>query len=177
MRKLEKLHPGGKVLKTHGRDGEIKMGTPDEAFNDLLSKNKYVFILNFGSKVPYKIKSVRGGDPLIVSLEGLNTPEEAEKLCGKPFYFLKSDFDRIKNRILKDPLKKLEGYLIMDVLTGKRVGEISFVTEVGGQLLATVNDPDSGKEFLIPLHSDLIVHMDEEAEIMRMDLPEGILDL
>ena len=177
MRKLEKLHLGGKVLKTHGKEGELKLAVEQEVFLDLLKKSNYIFILNFGSKVPYRIESVRGGDPPIISLEDINTPEEAEKLCGNSFYFLDSDFETIKDEILTDPLKMLEGFLLIDIATGKRAGDITELNEVAGQILATVIDPETKKEHIIPIHNDLIVHLDDEGKVLKMELPEGILDL
>ncbi|TVQ50598.1 MAG: hypothetical protein EA362_02145, partial [Saprospirales bacterium] len=161
MRKLEKLHLGGQVLKTHGKEGEIKLAAEFDVFLELLKKAEYIFILNFGSKVPYRIDSVRGGDPPIVSLEDINTPEDAEKLCGNPFYFLDTDFQLVKNEILTDPLKILEGFLLIDTVSGKRVGDIVTLVEVPGQILATVFDSETEREHIIPIHSDLIVHLDE----------------
>lgn len=177
MRKLEKLFVVGKVLKTHGKEGELKLAVEHDAFLKVLKKSTYIFVLNFGSKVPYKISSVRGGDPPIVSLEDIDNPEEAEKLCGNPFYFLKSDYLKVKDDILADPLKILEGFLIIDTVTGKRVGDIISVNEVSGQLLANVFDNTTDKEFIIPIHNDLIVQLDEEGEILKMQLPEGLLEL
>lgn len=177
MRKLEKLHLGGKVLKTHGKEGELKFGVEHEVFLDLLKNSNYIFILNFGSKVPYRIESVRGGDPPIISLEDINTPEEAEKLCGNSFYFLDSDFEMVKDEILTDPLKMLEGFLLIDIATGKRVGDITELNEVAGQILATVVDPETKKQYFIPIHPDLIVHLDEEGLVLKMELPEGLLEI
>lgn len=177
MRKLEKLHLGGKVLKTHGKEGELKLAVEQEVFLDLLKKSNYIFILNFGSKVPYRIDSVRGGDPPIVSLEDINTPEEAEKLCGSPFYFLDADFNTVKDEVQVDPLKMLDGFLLIDIVTGKRVGDVTKLNEVAGQILATVVDPETKKEHIIPIHNDLVVHLDEAGQVIKMELPEGLLEI
>ncbi len=177
VRKLEKLHLGGQVLKTHGRKGELKLAVEQDVFLHLLKKSQYVFILNFGSKVPYRIESVRGGDPPIVSLEDVNTPEEAEILCGSPFYFMDSDFKLVKDEVQTDPLRMLEGFLLIDTVTGKRVGDVIELNEVAGQILATVVDPETKKQYFIPIHPDLIVHLDDEGLVLKMELPEGILDL
>lgn len=177
VRKLEKLHLGGKVLKTHGKEGELKFAVEHYPFLKLLKKSHYIFILNFGSKVPYRIDSVRGGAPPIISLEGINTPEAAEKLCGSPFYFLDADFNAVKDEVQVDPLKMLEGFLLIDTTTGKRVGDVIELNEIAGQILATVVDPETKKEHIIPIHNDLVVHLDEEGKVLKMELPEGILEI
>lgn len=177
MIKLDKLKKAGKVLKTHGKIGELKFALDEERFQPLLNELDFVFVDNFGSKVPYRIIEVKPSATPIVNLEGIDTPEEAGALAGGQFYFPIASFDRLNSKSESDSLKKWDGFLIVDDGTGTRVGEILALHQVSSQILAEVQDPNSDRVRHIPIHPDLIQHIDEEAKVLLMNLPDGILDL
>jgi len=176
-REVEKLITGGKVLKPYGKDGAIKVACENEAFEDLLQAVEFLFITVFGSKVPFKVKSVSPGSPPVVILEGLDNPESARELNGAAFYFLESDAKKAEKYRKPDPLKYLEGYLLIDALNNKKVGVIEKVIDSAGQLLAEVSVEKRGKTHLIPIHTDFIVEMNSEDQVISMNLPEGLLNL
>jgi len=66
------------------------------------------------------------------------------------------------------------GYTICDINSSFAAVIIS-VDEQPGQLLATVNL--KGKEIFIPLHPDLILSVNHKKKLIKMSLPEGLVDL
>lgn len=177
MRKLEELVKGGKILKTHGKRGEVKLALDKEEYAEVVEKAEFLFATVFGSKVPFQLIEKRGLQTPLVRLKGIDTPEVASELVGGDFFFLLSDLKELeisKSETLKDQLK---GYLIMDLNTGQRVGEIRSVRESSVQDLAEVENVETGQLHLVPLHSDLIHSIDEDARLIKMELPEGLLEL
>lgn len=177
MRKIEKLVPVGKILKPYGKEGGLKLGLDSELWEYVLPELEFLFIAIFGSKVPHRIKAIREGNPPIVYLKDIDTPEQARKLNGYKVFFLQSDADKAGKYHKVDPLKYLEDYLLFDRSKGRQVGKIMTLTDAGGQLLATVIREDGGGEIYVPIHPDLVVEVDEAEKRITMDLPEGLLDL
>jgi 16S rRNA processing protein RimM len=68
----------------------------------------------------------------------------------------------------------LKGFIVHDKTAGE-LGEIIEIHEYPQQFIAVV--PYKFNEVLFPLNDDLILEIDEENEIVRVDLPEGLIDL
>ncbi len=177
MKKLEPLAQIGRVLKTHGKSGEIKLALEDGVAPQLVKKLGFLFIEHFGSRVPYRIVGRKGSDLLILKLEDIDNPEEAADFQGASVYVTESEYAEIKEQAVDDPMLEWLGYLILDKVTGHRVGEIKEIWKNKSQLLSLVDALEDNAQYQIPLHSDWIVHIDKEARLITMELPEGLLDL
>jgi 16S rRNA processing protein RimM len=68
----------------------------------------------------------------------------------------------------------LEGFIIMDQHKGE-IGEILAVIDSTAQTLLEVEY--KGEEIYVPLVDQFVVEVDTKNKILKMDLPEGILDL
>ena len=66
------------------------------------------------------------------------------------------------------------GYKMIDKET-EEVGIVDRIEEYPQQEMAFVIK--EGNEFLIPLHEQMIKHIDEKAGIIHMDLPDGLLTM
>ncbi len=165
------LVEAGYVIKTHGVKGFLRI-----AFNENvkeLTVSKALFLPVRGDKMPFFIKEIDyidNGDAFVL-LEDIHSKEEAERLTKK-YVWVTPDFI-----ILDDENEEeisYESYLIVD----NKIGEIGRVTGIYQQQeydLAEVNY--QGKEVMIPLHNDTIISIDDESKIIKMDLPEGLLEL
>jgi 16S rRNA processing protein RimM len=61
-------------------------------------------------------------------------------------------------------------------IDGNAIGTVSEVMRTGGvEILVVAND--AGREFLIPMAQDICVEIDVEGKLIRIDPPEGLLDL
>ena len=68
----------------------------------------------------------------------------------------------------------LKGFLVIDESKGE-LGEIVEIHEYPQQFVATV--PHQFREILFPLNEDLITEIDQENGILRVNLPEGLIDV
>ena len=64
----------------------------------------------------------------------------------------------------------------VEALDGKVIGQVREVMHTGGVEILVVAG-DEGREFLIPMAHDICVEIDIEGKLIRVDPPEGLLDL
>ncbi len=102
---------------------------------------------------------------VFVKRDGLFVPfrsEQIAELVGEEGFVLRSDVQDEGDGTLT--WQDLVGYTIED--EGKVVGKIAQVDESTINTLAVLED-----ERMIPLHEDFIVEIDEDARILRVNLP------
>ena len=88
----------GKILKTHGLKGEVKVLNSSDF--PRFMKNKTVYYLDNNEYLPLKIRNVKEANPLIVSFYDYDDINQIIPLVGKDLYALKN----------KDDLKENEYY-------------------------------------------------------------------
>ncbi|MEO0779705.1 MAG: 16S rRNA processing protein RimM, partial [Bacteroidota bacterium] len=103
----------------------------------------------------------------------------ASRMSNRPLLLRSQDLLPAEERTLELEEEGLEyqrcvGFLLTDVQTGP-VGTIVEILEYPQQEMAVVRQ--EAREWLIPLHAGLIHELDEAERVLRMDLPEGLLDL
>lgn len=102
---------------------------------------------------------------VFVKRDGLFVPFRAEQiadLVGEEGFVLRSDVQDEGDGTLT--WQDLVGYTIED--EGKVVGKIAQVDESTINTLAVMED-----ERMIPLHEDFIIEIDEDAHVLRVNLP------
>ncbi|MEN0047364.1 MAG: ribosome maturation factor RimM [Bacteroidota bacterium] len=164
----------GKIGKAHGIKGAVKCLAEDAYLPDLANAAA-IFIEENGQKLPYFLEEVQIGNAVILTLEELGTKEEANRLRGKEVFLRESDLLPIENRVLETlEYIKYEGFELQDTELGV-IGVIEEVIEMPQQEMAVINYKD--KEVLIPMNEDFILEILEEEKILKVELPEGLLDL
>ncbi|MCC6582299.1 MAG: 16S rRNA processing protein RimM [Chitinophagales bacterium] len=158
----------GKVLKTHGYKGHLKVFI-DEFYMDDFEEMKALFINN----LPYFIvsKDINSDAQAIISLEEIDSKEKAHPLQGKDIFAKDDDLTEILDG---EEYDHLVGYEITDKAAGK-IGIIEEIVEMPFQFLAKVMKDK--KEILIPLNDDFILTIDEKKKQMEMELPDGFLEI
>ena len=161
----------GQIVNTFGIKGEVKVTpfTDDiKRFDDL----KNVYVKTKKESKLYKVENVRyHKNMVLLKLEGINNPEDAEKLRNA---FL--EIDR------KDAIPLEEGtyfiaYLInLDVYTdeGKLLGKVDDIYNTGVNDIYVVKD-ELGKQILLPGIKDVIKEVDLEAEKIIVHLIPGLV--
>ena len=102
---------------------------------------------------------------IFVQRDGLFVPFRSaniSELMGEEGFVLRSDIQGEEDGLLT--WQDLVGYTIED--EGKTIGVIAAIDESTINTLATLED---GR--LLPLHEDFIVEIDEDARILRVNLP------
>lgn len=176
---LDLLTPIGRLGKPHGINGEIN------AYLDVdidIESLKRIILLIDGIYVPFFIASMRQkrSDTYIMALDDINNEREAAELTNHPLYVLTTD-----NIIIEDDTdgddqglyaSDLIGFTVIDDDTQQTVGEITDIDDSTENVLFIISTPSSATVYL-PVADEFITEIDTDSHILRMSLPEGILDL
>jgi 16S rRNA processing protein RimM len=166
----------GYTKKTHALQGEIKVQIEAQYMEDFL-KIETVFIETGGNKLPYFIESVREGTDMIVKFEDISHKDAAQVIVGKGIFLRESD-------ILKDEDREIQvetlgfsfcnGFTIHDEISGE-VGIIQEIIEMPQGEMAVVSHKN--RDIYVPMIPQFIVTTDKKLKQVKMNLPEGLLDL
>ena len=155
-----------KVLKSNGTAGELLISffamDPED-----LEITEPVFILFDGLPVPFFVQSLRrrGQNKALVHLNGIFDLKDCEEVCGKDIY-LPADAEAAYG---EGDFSFLVGWELRDA--GKSLGRIADFVDIPGNPCLELED---GR--LVPLHEDFITAVDEDAAVVEMELPSGLLD-
>ncbi len=165
----------GATMNPHGLKGELKVFIEEQYEDDFLEADT-VFLTLAGKKIPYFIESVRGGNATIVKFEEVDSIEAATKIAKKAMEMRESDLipESERKTELVESFDYLTGYTIFDKKIGQ-IAEIEEVIEMPQQEMAVIKY--NNKELLIPLNDALIISVDDKTKTVKMDLPDGLLDL
>jgi 16S rRNA processing protein RimM len=113
------------------------------------------------------------GNRLVLKFAGFDTIEAAKELVN--YDLAVPAEDRVE--LPEDSFYEWE--LIgcrVETVGGEHVGEIAGVMRTGGVEILKVVD-HTGRDRLIPMASDIVVEIDKEKKLVRVDPPEGLLEL
>ena len=122
--------------------------------------------------LPYFIQSTRikSDDEIFLQLEGVDVKEKTKSLLQKQVWLTDEDFEKYA---AKSSAISLLGFHIINEETD--LGEILEVIEQPHQILCRIQF--NNKEALIPLHEETIKKIDKKKKEVRVELPEGLLDI
>jgi 16S rRNA processing protein RimM len=155
------------VLKSNGRDGELLLGFVGIAPEDIDTQEP-VFIEFDGLPVPFYFESFtpRGNTRALVRLTGVHSLTDADELAGAAIY--------AEDDLYEDEEEDLTGWTVLDA-DGTKVGTVSAHEDIPGNPCIWVETGHG--EVLVPLHEELVLDVDETAQALRMEIPEGLLNL
>lgn len=162
----------GKIVATHGLQGSVIL-KHILGKSDWLKKEDVLFLeINKGSFIPFFIQQVKASndDEFIINFEETTNVESSKKLIGKKVYAKEENLVAHTN---DSPLLWI-GFKIIDKEKGA-IGVIDDVLQTGHQWLAKIMY--NGKEVLLPLIEPMIIDINIRNKFIRMDLPEGLLEL
>ena len=113
------------------------------------------------------------GDRLVLKFAGFDRIEEAKELVG--FELAVPSAERIQLPPDNFYEWELAGCRV-ETIGGGYVGEVKGIMRPGGVELLTVVD-STGREILVPMVADICVEIDTEKKLIRIDPPEGLLEL
>ena len=61
-------------------------------------------------------------------------------------------------------------------IAGEHIGQVREVMHTGPTDLLVVDGPNTGRDHLIPLAAEICVEIDKTGKLIRVDLPDGLLD-
>ena len=155
----------GRLLKPHGVKGEMTMQVDNSALFD----TDYIIVPLDGLYVPFFIEGHRGkSDNVdIVKIEDIDSDKAAQKLIGAAVYLKIDDLDE------DDSYGSLEGYVIFD--GDKRIGVITAIDDQTENVLLEVTG--EGGTVLIPVVYEWIEDVNDADRVIKMSLPEGLVEV
>ncbi len=167
---LKKYLETGKIVGTHGVKGMLRvLGWCDSV--DFLKQFKYIYLDKEG-KTSLEIKSVQAhGNIILMSLKGVETIEDAEKLRNKVIYI-----DRSKARLPEGRyfIDELIGCEVFDVDTNESLGIITDASSTGANDVWHITRNKT--EYLVPAIPEVIISVDVENEKAKIRPLKGIFD-
>ena len=168
----------GKFQKTHALKGELNALLDIDP--DYLAEGNAIVVDVDGIFVPFYASSVRpkGSQSYLVKLDGIDSEEEAKGFVNKTIFALKNQLasflDVEEDEIYDDD--DLEGYDIVDSNNSVEIGKITHVDTSTENVLFVAETAD-GDEIFIPAAEDFIIEIDDDEKVIRMNLPDGLVDL
>ncbi len=173
MIKREDLIKIGQFNKPHGIKGEISFTFT----NDIFDESECDFLVSEidGIFVPFVIESYRfkSNATALIKFEGIESDTQAKLFTNLDVYFPKQYINEEASSEITS-WDYFIGYTLIDDLLGT-VGNITDVDETTINTLFIVER--EGKEILVPASENLITGFDEENKIIKMAIPEGLIDL
>ena len=157
----------GQVLKSNGRDGELLVGFTGIAPEEI-DLEEPVFIEFDGLPVPFYFESFtqRGNTRALVRLTGVRNLEDADELAGAILY--------AEDDLYEDEEEDLTGWTVLNA-DGTQVGTVSAHEDIPGNPCIWVETGHG--ECLLPLREELVLDVDETKQTLRIEIPEGLLNL
>ncbi|MDE6034389.1 MAG: ribosome maturation factor RimM [Ruminococcus sp.] len=157
----------GKIVNTHGIRGEVKI-MPYTDVPEILCEFDRLFL----NKQEIFIERARVAKGMVIAkLEGVDTPEQAEKLRNKVLYMHRDDLELEEDTYF---IQDLIGIEVKDVETGEIYGKITDVLQTGANDVYVISGTD--REYLIPAIADVVISTDIDNNIMTIKVLDGLFD-
>lgn len=164
----------GTLVRKSGTDGRVILQL-DTDNPKAYQKTESVFVEIHGTLVPFFIEQFRlqPSNNAQVKFKDINDEEQSKTLIGCPVYLPLSALPPLSgNRFY---YHEVIGWEIQDLNSGQSAGIIQDVVENGpNDLFICMN---GNHEILIPVADDFIEEVNREQRVIRMRLPEGLLEV
>lgn len=171
----DKCHILGKFIKTHGKNGALILKYELDLSKQFFNETELFFVDFDNGLVPFFIStgSVRERDnsSVVLKLDDITDEITARELVSLNVYLPKADYDIIDQEF--EPVSFV-GFIIEDAENNK-IGTVDNVLKYTNNPLFVINTEN--KEILFPANEDFIISIDTNLKILRVDVPDGLLDL
>lgn len=112
-------------------------------------------------------------DRVVLKFAGVDTVEAAQELIGLQLAVPEEESVELEDDEFYH--WQLEDCLV-ETVSGFEIGRVREVLETGGVPILMIEDA-AGREHLVPLAADICVEIDVERKRVRIDPPEGLLEI
>jgi 16S rRNA processing protein RimM len=161
----------GRVMRARGNRGEVlaELDSPDPEREQKLQE---VLLRKGGESRLFRVeKAWRHDGRPVLKFEGIDSISEAERWAGAELVVPEAERQRPGEGEFS--YEELVGCEVANA--GGRIGVVCGLEEFGGPPLLRVEAAD-GREILIPFARAICKEIDVAAKIIRVELPEGLLD-
>lgn len=157
----------GKIVNTHGIKGEVKIMSYTDV-PELLCEFDRLFL----DKKEIFIERARVAKNMVIAkLEGIDTPEQAEKLRNKILYMHRDDLELDDDTYF---IQDLIGVEVKDADTDIVYGKIIDVMQTGANDVYVIKGDK--KEYLVPAIADVVISTDIDNNLMIIRPLEGLFE-
>lgn len=163
----------GRIARPHGLRGQVAVNPETDFMEERFRPGAHLWMRTPRGQQELTIDTVRfQRERPIVGFEGFSSIDDVEPLAGLEL--------RIPPEALQplDPGHYYEHELVgceVETVSGRPIGTVARVEGgTGGSRLVVDGDPE---EILVPLALDICVEIDVAAKRIRIDPPEGLLEL
>jgi 16S rRNA processing protein RimM len=163
----------GTIAKPHGTKGSVLLRLRNINAEEFRERES-VFVDIDGLLVPFFIEEFKksSSDAVIMKFEDIDSETKARTFAGLEVYI---DINQAKpNKKVSDGKPQFNGYRVQDVNLGF-VGTAGEIEDIANNPLLHVML--EGKDFLIPLHEDIILGINDKDKEITIAAPEGLFDL
>lgn len=128
-----------------------------------------------GLLVPFFLKEggfrFKSTKTAILSFDWVETEKYARRLVGCPVFLF-------QNEIVDEPEEQMVSRFLHFTLFDEKLGEIGSITAIddfSGNLVFYVRH--NGEEILVPYNEDFLISVDNEQKILKLNLPDGLIDV
>ncbi|MDR1494546.1 MAG: ribosome maturation factor RimM [Rickettsiales bacterium] len=156
----------GKVLSSHGLDGNVKVASFFERPDDIF---KYKVVDYDNNVLNYiRVGSTSKRDVFLVKFDHINSIEEAKKYNGTELFVNIEDLPT-----LSENETYVESFIGMLVVDGARNGVVISLSNYGAGDILEIKW-DSGRSECVLYSGDLIENVDKQNKIIRIHAPSYI---
>lgn len=163
----------GTIVGKFSYKGEVLIKLDTDNPESLLSKES-VFVENHGKLVPFFIEKSNLQKAIMwrVKFKGIDTEEKAKALISAEVFLPLTELPELKDDQFY--YHEVIGFKMID----KTFGEIGKLKDIYDHIPQHVFVIDhQGKEVLVPINDDLIEQLDKANKTIKLNLPEGLIDL
>lgn len=169
---FEACYQLGYVSKVHGLKGEIQ-AVLDVDVPENYKNLESVFVDLNNKLIPFFIERIVVTDnKAVIKFEEIDTVEAAEDLKNKAMYLPLQTLPKLSGEQFY--FHDIIGYIVHDETEGI-LGEIMTVYNLPHQDLIAMQY--NSREVLIPIIDDVVISVDHEQKIVKVALPDGLLQI
>ena len=162
------------IVKTRGLRGEVVADLLTDFPDRFESLENLIGITPEQSRRSLQIEEQWfHGDRLVLKFSGFDRIEEAKELVGLQLAVPVAERVELPSGSFYE--YELAGCRV-ETVSGQHVGEVKGTMRTGAGDILTVIDP-AGRDILIPMVAEICVAVDIENQLIRIDPPEGLLEL
>lgn len=171
----EPLVAVARAVKTRGLKGEIEAELLTDFPERFSETSHLIAVAPDGKRRRVKLEDHwLHQTRVVLRIAGYDSIESASELVGHEFAVPESERVSLPEGHFYD--WELEGCVVENT-TGQEIGHVREVMRIGGgaELLVVVNDAQ--QDHLVPMVKSIVIEVDIERKRVRIDPPEGLLEL
>ncbi len=161
----------GKIVGVHGVKGYVKVHCEAESFSLFASGHTVIVRDSKGGSRAMEVVDARPqGRKLLLLLKGISDRNLAETLPGSDLLVKKTSLPDLEPDTYY--WSDIAGMSVISA-DGHHVGTVASLIETGSNDVYVIQTQDAG-EILIPAIASVVLEIDLNRKIMRVDIPEGL---